>query len=174
MAERERPASKGLVFHPVRFSPSYDSVVISSWWLCWHPGQKMNFSLRTWLTPFIGCNSVKKKKCRSQDCSCIGLWFLDFLEAPCWTQVPLLTACLVFSVGPVKRDGPPVLLIQLKLKTATATTAFAGIQNLCRMQNMYIKEQLRLDQKMELDINLISYTWSGFKVCEIHLAHRNI
>lgn len=62
MAERERPASKGLVFHPVRFSPSYDSVVISSWWLCWHPGQKMNFSLRTWLTPFIGCNSVKKKK----------------------------------------------------------------------------------------------------------------
>lgn len=29
-------------------------------------------------------------------------------------------------------------------------------QNSCRMQNIYIKEQSRLDQKMELDINLIS------------------
>jgi hypothetical protein len=57
---RERSAWKALVFHPVRFLPSYRFVVIGSWWFSWHSCQKMNFSLPTWLTPFIGCNSVKK------------------------------------------------------------------------------------------------------------------
>lgn len=71
-----------LVFHSVRFSPSYGFVVIGSWCCCWHPCQKMNFLLPTWLTPFLGYNSVKEW-C-SWTCSLIHVWFPALRRASCW------------------------------------------------------------------------------------------
>lgn len=79
----------------------------------------MNFSLPTWLVPFLGWNSVNE--CCSQALSLIRLQSLDLLEPSCWVRVPLFIPCVVFHVEPVRGVDPPVLLIQLELETATTT-----------------------------------------------------